>query len=68
MNSPFPVRISVKVIDGIIILTRLRDIRRRGKTCHAVRFEEANRIQLVLANVLCLIAVLALRPDDGDIL
>ena len=58
--------VDVKVIDGVV-LGRLRHIRGGGHAGHAADLEEANRVQLILAGVVGLVAFLALGPHQGHV-
>ena len=59
--------IGIELIDGEILIC-FRDVDRCGNTNGVVLNEEPYCVQLIFARVLCRIAVLALRPDDGNII
>ena len=66
MDGALVVGVDVEVINGIVFACRA-NIGRRGKAVKAIRTIEANCVEFVLAGILSLIAVFALRPHDGDV-
>ena len=67
VNGSACVGIGVELVNGKVLI-RLRDVGRCGDTDGAVLLEEPDRVQLVFARVLCHVAALALRPDDGNLI